>query len=548
MESVEIDRVLAVLPSGPEMPWLDQGLERTAADLWATYQASGFDPRDRVAFHFALAKLESRGWPEPRSFGPPPASPFPAEHLPRAAREFADALSECNRMAPAMAHAAVLGLMSFGPSRLRRAVAGDHRECLALWVFLIGDSAGRKSAVMNRASEPCHAAIDEQLADAAVDARRRAANLATLRDTAAAAEKSGDDAKLARALADIAAAQASAQGPGVIIDDTTPEALLGAAAENGGWVALVTDEGSTLSVATGQRHAKNGGTALGALIKGYDGSRYASVRKSDRRDRPDGSRDAGIVSIPRLIVPMVVGMQPSVFEGLLANDSLVTQGFLPRAIVCRGTENFAAVARPPIPQSVSRAWNELIRSTMLQKPPRDRCGFIEPRELHADPAAIARNHAFEDELREKRKRNEVAGYQRLREARSHGIALRIAGVLAVTTTPDVPTIADEHMEAAICIQRWADEEVVRAAFGDANDASARALAQLICTGAVRDGDTLQSVRNRRLRGLGDVADNVRRAAAVCERMGLLRVRKSGNKSEVIDVSPRWRERWGVGAW
>lgn len=541
------DTLNSLPPSGPEMPPPDHELEHELVIAFERYRAGHFDPLDAPECRSLFARVNERGWPEPRSFGPPPGLPFPSEYLPKEAREIADALTAYHRVLPGLAHVMTLGVMSFGASRLCRAVADDHSEILALWVLAISASGDRKSAIQNMLLRASMELLQKAAARWEAAAAEREEQLQTLRKERA---EKPDDKGIAEKIAKLIAAR---QGLGAILDDITPEMLVTTASCQGGWAAVATDEGSSLEVVTGRRHSKNGRTSLAPLIKGYDGSRYAGGRKSDRvRDSEGRVISDGITASPRLIVPLLCGMQPSVFLEYLGDEAMVTQGLLPRAIVCLGGEDFRTVAEPPIPSNVITAWNKFVTDVMNQQPPRDVNGFIEPRELRANAAAVAMLRSYANALRVKREREEVAGAQALAEKRSHGKALRIAGVLAVHTKPDVQVIDERHMFAAIEISKWCDHEFARAT-GTPTDAPARALATLIRDREIEDRATLDGIRTRNRKGLGNRKEVVRAAAETCARHGLLRiVNVSETKTKpswAILINPRWRDRWGTGgAW
>ncbi len=96
--------------------------------------------------------------------------------------------------------------------------------------------------------------------------------------------------------------------PQIIVGDTTPEALAGIAASNPRGVIVVRDELAALL--GGFDRYKAGGSERAMFLEAYGAGSYRVSRKA-----------AGTVTIPRLAVSIVGGLQPERFSELIANTA-----------------------------------------------------------------------------------------------------------------------------------------------------------------------------------------------------------------------------------
>ena len=199
-------------------------------------------------------------------------------------------------------------------------------EPTCLYVAIVARPGSRKSAVFGSLTAPLREWEKQIIARAQTEmaeAKTRA-ELARSKATAAlaAATKAPDDEKLeeAAAAAEAEAAAASEnvkRSPRVIVGDVTPEKLAELMGQNGGRIALMSDEGGIFDTMSGRYSSMPN---LEVFLQGYSGTPITV----DRRNMEDSIR----IERPALTVGLTV--QPKTINDVVRNSTLDGRGLVDR--------------------------------------------------------------------------------------------------------------------------------------------------------------------------------------------------------------------------
>lgn len=139
--------------------------------------------------------------------------------------------------------------------------------------------------------------------------------------------------------------------PRVLTKDATPEALIRVCSANGGTLAVLSDEGAEVFQSM-SRYSGNGSANFGPFLAGHDGDRYVSDRVSRET-----------VQIRRLVLTLVLTVQPSVLEDLSRDRDNRERGFLARFLLCQPPSaiGYRSTDDEPIPEAVTAGWETMMR-------------------------------------------------------------------------------------------------------------------------------------------------------------------------------------------
>ena len=134
------------------------------------------------------------------------------------------------------------------------------------------------------------------------------------------------------------------------VTDATPEKLAFLMKENGGAIALMSDEPDALTVAAGLRYGK--GKNLGLMLQAWSAGRFMMSRATDDKR----------VSIDRAVMSVAVMSQPSYVESLVKDKEMSSRGFLQRFLFSRplskvGSRTFN---KPDIPEVLLKEYESTI--------------------------------------------------------------------------------------------------------------------------------------------------------------------------------------------
>ncbi|SBW21010.1 hypothetical protein FDG2_1865 [Candidatus Protofrankia californiensis] len=399
-----------------------------------TEQSGAADPTaqepPRAGTVYPLHPADSAdGWETPVPLaGPPTPPPFPVDVFPDWARQMIDATSVFHQTDPAMAAAVVLSVLSAtAGGRLEVEARPGWREPVNLYLATVAEPGERKSPVHGcltgplLAAEATLAARVEPLAaeNAALrDIAGRAAEAA--RTTAAKAAKDKREDLTAEAVAATLAAEAITIPalPRLFADDATPEALATLMAENGGRMALISDEGGVFDILAGRFSTVPN---LDPYLKGHAGRPMRVDRKG---------REAEFIARPALTVGVMI--QPAVLRQFGSDDNLAGRGLVARFlfVLPASLAGWRDINPPPIPPGVTATYHQRIHdlaATLAE--------WTDPAvvTLTEDAAAlrVAQAERIETELRP------GGAYREMREWANKlaGTTLRLAGLLHVAHHP-----------------------------------------------------------------------------------------------------------------
>ncbi|MBV8772859.1 MAG: DUF3987 domain-containing protein [Deltaproteobacteria bacterium] len=170
--------------------------------------------------------------------------------------------------------------------------------------------------------------------------------------------------------------------------DVTPEALADALAENGGVIAIVSDEGGLFDILSGL-YTKNSTANLDNFLKAHSGSPIRVRRKN-----------APPIDIPNPALTMVVSPQTGVLQGLVANPAFRGRGFLARPLYALpdSTLGHRTNAGTPVPNATIDAYHDCLTAILEISPQLDQKGNVIPYVLTLSDEAYAVWHAFQQQV------------------------------------------------------------------------------------------------------------------------------------------------------
>ncbi len=285
--------------------------------------------------------------------------PFPVDVFPGWLAEMVTGVAQFTQTDPAMAGTlAVAVLSACAGGRLEVEPVAGWREPVNVFAAVIAGPGERKSPVHRAMTRPLFTA-QSTLGDAM---RPRIAEAAALKDIAerqaeqaksAAAKTSDPDQRVDASDAAVAAALAAEAVtvpnlPKLIVDDATPEALIGLMAANGGRMAIISDEGGIFDTLAGRY---SGAPNLDPYLKGHAGQPMSNERQT---------REGASIDKPALTVCVMA--QPSVLRKFGGNAELAGRGCQPGS---------CSHFRAPWPDIAVLRWRRFLR----QLPPPTRPTF-----------------------------------------------------------------------------------------------------------------------------------------------------------------------------
>ncbi|GAB7040704.1 MULTISPECIES: YfjI family protein [Catenuloplanes] len=299
------------------------------------------------------------GWDLPvpltSSTAPPP---FPVDVLPPWLGDMVTATARFTQTDPAMAGGVALAVLSAcAGGRLDVEARPGWREPVNLFLAVVAEPGERKSPVHGALTDPLEAA-EATLAD---KSRAAVAEAAALKDIASrqaehaktvAAKATSDkrDGATAEAVAAALAAEAITVPalPRLFADDATPEKLISLMADNGGRMAVISDEGGVFDMLAGRYSSAPN---LDPYLKGH-------VGRPIRVDRHN--REGEFIPRPALTVGVMI--QPSVLRKFGGNDDLAGRGLVARFlfVLPASLAGYREIDPDPIPTPVRDLYAEKI--------------------------------------------------------------------------------------------------------------------------------------------------------------------------------------------
>jgi replicative DNA helicase len=375
-------------------------------------------------------------WDVPVPFaGPTAPPPFPVDVYAPWMADMVAGVAEFTQTDPCMAGVVALAVLSAcAGGRIEVEAMPGWREPINIYGAVIAEPGERKS--------PVHGAMTDPLVDAqdalAERVRPMVAEHAALKDIAdrqaeqakAVAAKAGGDNREAAA-ADAVAAALAAEAirvptlPRLITDDATPEKLAAMMAENGGRMAIISDEGGIFDTLAGRY---SGTPNLDPYLKGHAGRPMGNDRQT---------REGVNVRKPALTVGVMA--QPSVLRRFGGNADLTGRGLLARFLFAlpkslAGYRNVEHVV--PVPANVAHAYGEHVQHLAVMFTEQDGCAVV----TLDDDAHRVRVAAAGDIERQLRPGGGLANMRGWAD-KLGGTTLRLAGLLHVARHPADPAAA-----------------------------------------------------------------------------------------------------------
>ena len=373
-------------------------------------------------------------WSKPVPFTDLGALPdFPVKRLPWWLSCFVEALGTetqtplglCGPMCLAVLAAAVQRKVSI-------VVRPGWVEPANVWMVAALESGGRKSAVFTRAAKPIEdrerelaiglsekiAEAEEEAAaiDGALQAKRREHTKAETPElrTVLLREAKELAVQLKRLKATVPTA------PHLIAADVTTERLGAMLAQNGGRMAVFSDEGTLFKVAGGL-YSKNDSSNIDVLLKAHSGTTIRTDRQG---------REGVFVPLPALTLGLLV--QPTVVRGLTQNPHFRGEGFLARiayslpvSMVGHRDED-----APPIPLEVGQRYEEVVGALLRLPDAIDDQGDPVPHVMHvSDDARSKLVRGFMRRIEPRLGRDGDLGHMADWGGKAAGLAVRLAGVI-----------------------------------------------------------------------------------------------------------------------
>jgi replicative DNA helicase len=284
--------------------------------------------------------------------------PFPIDVFPGWLADMVAGVARFTQTDPAMVGPTALAVLSAcAGGRLEVQPIPGWREPVNVFVAVIAGPGERKSPVHRALTRPLFAA------EAAMAAmlRPQIEEAAALKDIAArqaeqakAAAAKTDPDKQDQATADAVAAALAAEAitvptlPKLIVDDATPEKLMGLMAANGGRMSIISDEGGIFDILAGRY---SGTPNLDPYLKGHAGQPMSNERQT---------REGVAIDKPALTVCVMA--QPSVLRKFGGNADLAGRGLPARFLFAlpKSLAGWRQVEPEPIPETITAQYAERI--------------------------------------------------------------------------------------------------------------------------------------------------------------------------------------------
>jgi len=373
-------------------------------------------------------KVRADEWEAPVPLGQTGKPPvFPAHRLPPWLNAYVVALAEAVQVPvdlPAMLALTALSAAAGGRAFVQ--VKPGYDEKLNLYTATAMAPGSRKTPVFMRVTAPLMAYEHDAIVEATAEVHEAKIRLAIAKADAVKAqieaEKAGTDARAGAAhYAAVKAMEAESitvpTMPRLLVDDATPEALTSLMAEQGGRIAMFSDEGDVFSMMAG-RYSK--GANLGVYLKAH-GARQSGV---DRK-----GRDPEIIKKPALTLGLTV--QPVVLSQLFTIEGARGRGLLGRFLwsVPPSNVGYRRSDPEPVPAEVEALFTTNLRALVATL-----AEWTDPLPLVFTPAAKAALTRYQDSI-EPRLRDPGGDLAHIGDwaGKIVGHVARIAGLLHLAT-------------------------------------------------------------------------------------------------------------------
>lgn len=484
-------------------------------------------------------------WESPVLFDQMTPPDVPASLLPNPLGAFAKALADMAEVPEALAVFTVLGVVATAVARHYSVEPKPGwTEHLNIYTAVALPPGNNKSLVLRRATEPLrlwekiqHDELQPKIKEAR--SRRKSEEKIIEKKRKDAARK--DDPTIRDQLLDeIVKLETNLTEipvlPKLFTNDATPESLATCVQEQGGYFAIISDEGGIIETLGGLY--SNGVANIDILLKGIDGG----LHRIRRRDREYDLRP---------ILTILLAFQPQILNNMAEKRAFCGNGLLDRFLFLCPESKLGSRTHdgPPIPDEIVRAYVDRIIG-LLYYDPKNNLKEVNGGTLSLDLEAAQHWRAFqaavELELQQTGRLAELQGWG----GKLPGFTLRIAGLLHLASkfSPKMsflPSAIDKAtMEQAVSIARLLIEHALAARQlmgGDAATEDAKILYDWIVRerqGRFTRTDCLRSNHGRfKQKKRLDAALDVLSQRRIVSRQERQPTGRPGRPAEVYEVNP-----------
>lgn len=404
---------------------------------------------------------EVSAWDAPVLFDEFETSDISADVLPDLFGEFAASLAHATETPESLSIMTILGVISTVVAK-RYVVSPKEgwAEPVNIYTLIALPPANNKSLVLNYCTKPLLEWERQQSLQKEMDIKRQRSELKTqekiievLRAKAAKEQNSIEQRSLIEEITQKEAGLREIPAlPLLFTNDATPESLTNMMHEQGGRLAIFSDEGGILETLAGLY--SNGISNIDILLKGIDGGEVR-VRRKDR----------SIMLNPYLTVVLTV--QPSVIQKMGEKRAYLGNGTLERFlfVLPKSKLGYRTHDKPPIPCGVQQAYQTKIISMLDHFSSLERNKSESPQVLKLTSNAYQYWRSFQATIEEQLRPEGVLSSCQGWAGKISGFALRIAGLLHIAAG-DLRNllISDEAMQHALSIATILTDHAI-AAFG-----------------------------------------------------------------------------------
>jgi hypothetical protein len=355
----------AVITKGPNGALGFKCHHNTCAGIGWTELRERLEPGYRKSDHGVGGgqRSGSDGWPPIVPFSAMAVERIPEDLLPGPVGDMARSVAAATETPIEMAVMTGLGILAATVAgKVRICPSPGYLEPLQIYTATVLPSGNRKTAVINEMASPFREAEARLIAELTPERKRlqsmrKTAELAIERlrkRTAATPDSSVLIAEIAQREAELPEVPSI---PRFWAQDVTPERLGPMMAENGGRMAVISDEGGIFDILAG-RYSKNAAPNLDLFLQGHSGSPV-------RVDR--GSRDPVLLNSPALT--LVLTPQPDVLRLLSEHKAFRGRGLLARVLFALPPSSVGSRKHEtvPVPTYIRDAYDSRI-SSLLRLP------------------------------------------------------------------------------------------------------------------------------------------------------------------------------------
>lgn len=340
---------------------------------------------------------------------------FPTSALPEILRETSEAIAVTTSTDASMACTALLSALSYCFSGVYRMTGKrDHTEPLVINSLIVAEPSSKKSPVIAIIKNPFLKFAEEWNENHKSEVFQYQAKRDLLESQLYELKKKKDIT--ADEITDIQMQISNLQEKSfrrIIVDDITPESLVGQLKING-TLLMMSDEAGMLGNFNGRY--SNNVPNLDLLLKSWNGETYISDR---------ATRESIVLKRPYLSI--CLACQPYIFENMINNSAFRGSGLIARLIYCFPESNIGKrkYDTDPIPQKILDDYNKLIYKLL-----NDKFSYSGKKEmyLHFDKNAYMEFVNFYNNCIEPKLITDMA-FCKDWGGKYHGLILRLCGVI-----------------------------------------------------------------------------------------------------------------------